>query len=380
MGSTNRPPRRARSSKVSYAYSCSEDEDEDFSVAHEPIPSKASESKDFTRRNLALKRVSRSQEKAEAFQIQKAIEQSLSHGEVKENASRVLFNGVQDSKEVDDSEEDAQDVRYMDHNQEESKSLLSEDCPQERGMPIPSNGTIHGDDTSTGQVVVYSSRQKKTEALNIDTKRSKLAEEEDVDWSCEDDNNGDDDNGSNENVTEDESSDSSEDSGHKRKGPAKSQQRGEKVVGITGKEQKSLTAPIKRPRSSRAVPEAGAHLTSEKRQGIGIKPLVHTRLADCKDVMRNSSSIESKRKHVGTSRESNEFGKQGVPLKQSPLVAAKKHAVHSNAQKINTSPGETPGILAFAGQSPTGLHRRVIGLSRRFKPPPLHPYLQRMES
>ncbi|MCO5591781.1 hypothetical protein L7F22_045773 [Adiantum nelumboides] len=377
MGSTNRVHRRARSSKVSYTYSCSEDEDEDFSGVHERNPSKASESKDVTRRNLALKRISRSQERAEALQIQKAIEESILHGDVNENAGRAFSNGIEGSKEVNDSEEDAQDVPYTDHNQEAPKSLLSEECPPEQGMQIPSSRTVDGDDASTGQVVVYSSRQKKTETLSNHSKGLKSAKGEDLDWAWDDDNNDDDNDGdSDENVTEDESSDASEDFGCKKKRPVKPQQRGKNVVGIMGQEQKSPPAPTKRPRSSRVVPEAGTQFSSKK----SIKPLAHARQADCKDVT-GDSSFETRKKHAVISRESSGLGEQGVLLKgyKAGLVVAKKRAVQSNVEGFDTAPCETPGILAFAGQSPTGLHRRVIGLSRRFKPPPLHPYLQRLD-
>ncbi|MCO5576721.1 hypothetical protein L7F22_030537 [Adiantum nelumboides] len=225
---------------------------------------------------------------------------------------------------------------------------------------IPSSGTVDGDDASTGQ------------------KGLRSAKGEDLDWAWDDDNNDDDNDGdSDENVTEDESSDASEDFGRKKKRPVKPQQRGKNVVGITEQEQKSLPAPTKRPRSSRVVPEAGTQLTSKK----SIKLLAHARQADCKDVTGDSSSFETRKKHAVTSRESNGLGEQGVLLKgcKAGLVVAKKRAVQSNVEGFDTAPCETPGILAFAGQSPTGLHRRVIGLSRRFKPPPLHPYLQRLD-
>lgn len=386
MGSSLRPHRQARSAKVSYKDSYSEEED--FFIT-EPTNTKTSDSKNSTRRILALKRISRSQERenakerAEAVQLQRAIKESLSKGAV--NANRVSSADESDhAREVVDSEDEVPSVCATDAdafqclNAGPAQEVLERISTDEElswkqmdinEMPMPPNGNLHGE-------------KENGENSGDSNEKLKARIQEDVDWSCEEEDDDDQD------VTEDESSDVSEDLGFKRKRPGNPQHRNKKAVaGHKANNDKSLTAQVKKSRSARPVSKARVFLSAKKcssPKSLGVEPVIHVKLADAKENVPTSYTSTTN-KHASNSKELKEIRKRGGSIKScqtAPVIEPqrlKKAALFDKASLFDNASCESSGILGLQAQSPTLLHRRVIGLSRRFRPPPLHPYLPKMK-
>ncbi|KAH7444114.1 hypothetical protein KP509_02G065000 [Ceratopteris richardii] len=397
MSSASRNHRRAHSSKVSYKDSSSDDDDEEFSVAYESIHSKQPENKDSSRRNLALKRISRTQERPSALDVlQEAIEKSLSQDPDNINADQVALDAGNGSKEVNDSEEDVSNVpcdfstgdeklRFCtEPHQEESKDAFREDQLQEQRMQIPMIEPAWKADELERQGVMHEMDQITHSNISKGKKRN-----EDSDWSSkEDTDDSDEDDDDDDSEFECESSDADHVKS-KRKGRAKPQQKGKKGPGRPQKGQKPtkepLKAPVKRPRSGRVSPDTGVKSIAKKippSKELAIKSLIDEKLTHSKEEPPRPS-IDASKKNVMISIQGKEFGGKGITLKgcKSAVVDGQKtqSALKRTITSMDNASLETGGILAFSAQSPTGLHRRVIGLSRRFKPPPLHPYLSRMD-
>eukprot|EP00249_Psilotum_nudum_P036904 c9007_g1_i2 orf=489-1652(-) len=323
------------------------------------------------RRNLALRKTSRSQERAnakeraEALQLERAIRESLaSEGPNPGRESHTASDSNRDASDVADSDEDVTTFR---------RDSVAFQCLVDAASEASNPGLPACNGEELPKLV---KETKKRHGLAQDDLKAKT--QVDSDYSCEeeeDESDNDDD--------EDYGSDNSDDSKCRKKRPKKSQEKN--LVSLKKQAQAgNEPARVKKARSSRLA-SRGRNLLP-RNASVDKGSIVEGVVAVCAN--NNAPSGCGNGGTVIKMTASNSMATPHVRSKEIVSGAVLVENCHASSldRHLKASKDISHEVLfeasdskALQFQSPTVPHRRVIGLSRRFRPPPLHPYLARTE-